>query len=344
MKKIILFLLILILAGAAFGAWIFLGSATGFLGNKETLYIRTNAATKAAVLDSLHQNKIITNNAAFEMLAGRMKYWQSIKPGKYEIKKGASLVNIVRMLRNGQQTPVNLVITKLRTKEDLARLVGNRFECDSLQMISFLTNNKTSLQEYDLTAETLMTAVLPDTYTFVWNTSPKKIFDKLFKESLKFWTEERKEKARSLSLTPEQVYTVASIVEEETNAAAEKGNVASVYLNRVRIGMPLQADPTVKFALKDFGLKRIYKKHLLVESPYNTYRNKGLPPGPICTPSKKTIDAVLNAPTTDFIYFVASSKFNGTHEFSATYAEHLQKAKAYQQELNRQEEIRKNSL
>ncbi len=342
MKKLLLFLSIFILIVAAVAAWMLMGSATAFGDKKEVLYISTNAATKAAVMDSLKQNKIIKNETTFNWLASRMKYWNKIKPGKYEIKKGASLLDIVRMLRNGQQAPVNLVITKLRTKEDLARMVGNRFECDSAEMISFLNDERTSLHEYDLTTETAMTAVLPDTYTFVWNSTPKLIFDKLFNESQKFWTEERKAKAQAQSLTQEQVYTVASIVEEETNAQAEKGNVASVYLNRVKIGMPLQADPTIKFALKDFGLKRIYQKHLTVESPYNTYRNKGLPPGPICTPSRKTIDAVLNAPKTDYIYFVASPNFDGTHEFSSNYKEHLQKAKAYQQELNRQEEIRKN--
>ncbi len=344
MKKVFLVLLAIIIAGAAIVAWMFLGPATGFSGKKETLYIRTNAANKTAIIDSLKQNKIIKNETAFNWLAERLKYWNSIKPGKYEIKEGTSLLTLVRMLRNGQQTPVNLVITKLRTKEDLARIVGSRFECDSLQMISFLNDANNSLSAYKLTPETAMTVVLPDTYTFTWNTTPKNIFDKLYKESQKFWTEERKAKAQTKSLTQEQVYTVASIVEEETNANEEKGNVASVYLNRVRIGMPLQADPTVKFALKDFGLKRIYEKHLSVESPYNTYRNKGLPPGPICTPSKKTIDAVLNAPNTEYIYFVASPKFDGTHEFSTNYQEHLQKAKAYQEELNRQENIRKNKI
>jgi UPF0755 protein len=141
-------------------------------------------------------------------------------------------------------------------------------------------------------------------------------------------------------MTPMQVTTLASIVEEETNAQAEKGNVASVYINRIQKGMPLQADPTVKFALKDFSLKRIYHKHLVVESPYNTYRVKGLPPGPICTPSKRTIDAVLDAPTTSYYYFVASPQFNGTHEFSTTYDEHLKKAKEYQEALNKLEASR----
>jgi UPF0755 protein len=238
------------------------------------------------------------------------------------------------MLRNGQQTPVNLVITKLRTKNDLARLIGNKFECDSLDVIRFLNNND-SLEQFDLTPDLAMSAVLPDTYTFFWNTGPPGIFKKLAEEHKSFWTADRKQRAEKLQLTPSQVSILASIVDEESNALVEKGNIASVYLNRVHKGMPMQADPTIRFALNDFTIKRVYGDHLKVSSPYNTYRNKGLPPGPICTPSKKTIDAVLNAPATDYLYFVADSSFNGRHQFSATYAEHLQKAKWYQQAFKR---------
>jgi UPF0755 protein len=183
---------------------------------------------------------------------------------------------------------------------------------------------------------------LPDTYTYFWNSTPEKVFEKLVQENEKFWNEERIQKAQSKNITPVQAHIVASIVEEETNADSEKGEVASVYLNRVRIGMPLQADPTVKFALRDFGLKRIYHGHLQAPSPYNTYRNKGLPPGPICTPSRKTIDAVLDAPQTNYLYFVASPKLDGTHDFSATYDEHLKKARLYQKELNRLDSVRKS--
>ena len=342
MKKIIgIALIIGLLVGAVIG-WIFLGSGTGFSASNEALYIRSNAATKGAVLDSLRKNKIITNEGAFSFLASRMNLWSNIKPGKYEIKKGESLLGIVRMLRNGRQTPVNLTIKKIRTKEDLARMAGSKFEFDSTQMLAFLSNAD-SLKEYNIDPERAMALVLPDTYTYFWNTTPKRVYKKLVDESARFWTEERKKKAESLGLNPVQAYTLASIVEEETNASAEKGNIASVYLNRITKGMPLQADPTVKFALKDFGLKRIYQKHLIVESPYNTYRNQGLPPGPICTPSRKTIDAVLNAPATQFLYFVASPKFDGTHSFSVTYDEHLKKAKEYQQALNNLEASRNNT-
>jgi UPF0755 protein len=332
MKKVVLIVLLVILLGVVVVAWMVIGPGTNFKGEKETLYIRTNAANKQAVLDSFTTNGIVKNQTVFNFLADRMQYWTSIKPGKYDIRKGSSVLEIVRKLRNGQQTPVNLVITKLRTKEDLARLAASKFEFDSAEMIRFIQNELPGKAVVD--TNTALTLILPDTYTFFWNTTPEKVFKKLSDESVKFWTAERKQKAEAKGLTPAQAYTLASIVEEETNSHAEKGNIASVYLNRMKIGMPLQADPTVKFAVKDFALRRIYEKHLMTESPYNTYRNRGLPPGPICTPSKKTIDAVLNAPETNYIYFVASPQFNGTHEFSASYSEHLQKAKAYQQALN----------
>ena len=333
MKKLLLVLLIIVLIGGAIVAWIFLGAATGFSGKKEILYISSKAATKEAVLDSIRKNKLVSNVTAFEWLAARMNYWSSVKPGKYEFKEGSSLLSIVRTLRNGQQTPVNLTITKLRTKEDLARIIGRRFETDSSIMMDFL-NNADSLRDFSIAPELVMTAVLPDTYTYLWTASPKAIFKKMHDAAEKFWTDERKAKARSQGLNEQQAYTLASIVEEETNHDPEKGNIASVYMNRVRKGMPLQADPTVKFALRDFGLKRIYEKHLQVESPYNTYRNAGLPPGPICTPSRKTIDAVLNAPQTDYYFFVASPEFNGRHVFTRTYSEHLVEAKKYQSALN----------
>jgi UPF0755 protein len=343
MRKLMLPLLIIVFGAVAIAAYIFLGSATAFEGKKETLYIPSKGASKKGVIDSLERNKIVSNTSAFSFLADRMGYWERIKPGKYDVPRGTSMLKILRMLRNGQQSAVNLVITKLRTPEDFARLTGNRFEFDSAQMIAVL-NSTDSLKEYNVLPHAALSAVLPDTYTFLWNTSPRKVYARLADEAKKFWNSDRVVKAAEQRITPEQATIVASIVEEETNAASEKGEVASVYLNRLAIGMPLQADPTVKFALKDFGLKRIYSTHLAVESPYNTYRNKGLPPGPICTPSKKTIDAVLNAPKTNFIYFVASPKFDGTHEFSATYDEHLQKARRYQQALNRQDSIRKKLI
>jgi UPF0755 protein len=327
MKKIIWTVLILLVLGGAVAAWIFLGPATGFKEKTEFLYIRSNAATKAAVMDSISKNKIVSNTSAFEFLANRMNYWDGIKPGKYEIKKGTSLLDIVRKLRNGQQTPVNLVITKYRLKEDLAKTAGSKFEFDDAEMLAFL-NSGDSLKDFNVTPETAMWLILPDTYQYFWNTTPRKVYTKLHDESQKFWTAERKKKAQDLGLTPLQVYIIASIIEEETTNHAEKDTIASVYINRYKIGMPLQADPTVKYAVRNFAAKRVAGEMLNSNSPYNTYRVKGLPPGPICTPTKLTIDKVLNAANTNYLYFVAHPKLRG-HLFSTTYDEHLRKRADY---------------
>ena len=208
------------------------------------------------------------------------------------------------------------------------------FECDSVQVINFL-NNDDSLKKYSLDTNTVMAAVVPDTYTYFWNITPDKIFRKIFDNSQKFWNDERKKKATDHGLTPVQACTLASIIEEETNSKTDKPNIASVYLNRMEKGMPLQADPTIKFALKDFGLKRIYEKYLFVESPYNTYQNKGLPPGPICTPSRETIDEVLDSPKTDYLYFVAKSDLSGNSVFTTNFKDHMKYAREYQEVLNK---------
>ena len=333
MKKVLLLLMLILFVGAAIGAWIFLGSATAFNEKEKTLYISSKAATKQAVLDSISKNNILKNEGMFGWLAEQMGYWAVIKPGKYDIEKGSNLISVIKKLRNGKQTPVNLVITKLRTKYDLAKLTGRKFEFDSADMIDYLSNAD-SLNNFNVDSNTVMTLVLPDTYTYFWNSTPQTVLKKLADESEKFWNEERIKKASDQGLTPKTAYILSSIVSEETNAMDEKDTIASVYINRIKSGMPLQADPTVKFALQDFSLRRILLKHLSVESPYNTYRNSGLPPGPISTPSKNTIDAVLSAPQTEYYYFVASSNFDGTHDFSKNYNEHLLKAKVYQQALN----------
>ena len=330
MKKVLITGLILVLIAGVVGAWIFLGPGTDFNAKREYLYIRSDAATENAVTDSLRANGIVSNFTAFHFLASQLDYWESIKPGRYEVEKGTSLLTLVRMLRNGRQAPVNLTITKLRTKEDFARLTGNKFEFDSAKMISLL-NNADSMERFDADTASAMWRVIPDTYSFLWTASAASVFSRLSAEAKKFWTEERKRKAEQLSLSPKEVYVLASIIEEETTNHQEKDTIASVYLNRLKKGMPLQADPTLKFATRNFALKRIAGPILQVESPYNTYRNKGLPPGPISTPSRKTLEAVLNPANTPYLFFVANSRLNG-HLFSTTFEEHLQKARGYWQQ------------
>jgi UPF0755 protein len=333
MKRIVRIVLLALLVVTGWFAWKFLGPATGFDTKNYYLHIRTGA-TYQDVLDSLTKNQVISNPAIFNIVANRLDYPRKVKAGRYDIKKGMSAVNIVRMLKNGQQEPVNLVITKIRTKEDLASMVGRKFECDSASFIAFL-NNADSLKQYHLDSNNVMTAVFPNTYTYFWNTTPSKIFAKLHNGYESFWTTERLSEAGGHHLTPQTAYTLASIVEEETLKKDDKPKIASVYLNRIDKGMRLSADPTVKFALRDFGLKRIYEKHLAVESPYNTYKVMGLPPGPICTPSAQTIDAVITSPKTNYLYFVARPSLDGYSNFAETYEAHLKYAKEYQQALDK---------
>ena len=214
--------------------------------------------------------------------------------------------------------------------------IGKKFdlECDSLQMISFLNNND-SLRKYNVDSNNVLSLVMTYTYNMKWNSTPGKILQHFYTAYQKFWTNERKVKADSLHLTPLKVISLAAIVEEETNIKADKYKIASTYLNRVRTGMKLQADPTVKFALKNFALKRVQGVHLKTDSPYNTYMYAGIPPGPICTPTPETIDAVLDAPKTDYLFFVASDKFDGTSVFTTNLTDHNKYAKLYQQELTR---------
>ncbi|MBZ4191752.1 endolytic transglycosylase MltG [Niabella beijingensis] len=325
----ILFMILLLLGFTAFK---FLGPATGKT-DSGFLYVKTGT-TMEQLKKQLVSENVLPGTTWFNMTANMMQYRQ-VKPGKYKLGRGTSILTLVRMLKNGNQTPVDLVITKIRTREALAGRIGKLFECDSSQTIGFL-NSSDSLGEYGLDSNTVMAAVQPLTYEIRWNTTPRTIFDKFFEAYKKFWTDERKQKASAQGLTPLQAITLASIIDEETNKAADKPRIASTYMNRIAKGMPLQADPTVKFALKDFGIKRILFGHLAVVSPYNTYKNKGLPPGPICTPQQSTVDSVLNAPKTDYIYFVASSNFDGSHIFTSNYQEHTKYAKLYQQALDAQ--------
>lgn len=334
-RKVLLTLLVILILTSAYAAWLVFGSITAFEGKNKFLYIHQEQARKDSLLAILKREKFVRNTGTFTFFANRLNLWNTLKPGKFEIKQGESALTIVRKLRNNQQSPVNLVINKLRIREDLARLIGRQFSTDSARAMQFVNNND-SLRKFGVDTNTVFTLIIPNTYTFYWNTSVSKILKKLADEKDKFWTKEnRLQKAASMGLTPIEVYTIASIVEEETNKHDEKGNIASVYLNRINTGMPLQADPTIRFALKDFTIKRVYHKYLDVISPYNTYRNLGLPPGPICTPSSITIDKVLAAPKTDYLYFVAKSDFSGYHVFASNYAEHQKYASEYQKALDK---------
>ena len=341
MKKLLLLLLTLILLVMIIGAYLVLGPGTAFETASHDLYIHTGMNYEE--LDSmLKKDEVIEHPALFKWLGNRVSYPANMKAGKYEIRKGTNLLNILKMLKNGRQVPVNLVITKLRTREDLAALIDRKFECDSLQFMRYI-NNPDTLKFYGLDTNTFMTMVFPNTYTYFWNTTPSRIFKKMEVAAQAYWTPDRLQEASARGLNRTTAYILASIVEEETTRKDDKPKIASVYLNRIRTGMRLSADPTVKFALRRFDLKRVYEKYLLVESPYNTYMNAGLPPGPICTPSMESLDAVLNAPSTKYLYFVAKPDFSGYSNFAETFPEHLKFAKEYQKALDEEMRIGQQS-
>ncbi|MCX6318299.1 MAG: endolytic transglycosylase MltG [Bacteroidetes bacterium] len=332
-KKIIIAIVLVLLLAGGFLGYKILGPAV-HVSDKKYFYIQ-DGATADQVSHALSEQQFISSEAWFSRVAGWMKY-RSVKPGRYELKNGMSLMDLVKMLRAGKQSPVKLVIIKERTKELFAGKMGKKFDtqCDSLRMIRFLSSND-SLARFDVDTNTVMSVIMPYTYEVNWNSSPEKIMQQFYTAYKKFWNEDRKSKAEALQLTPLQVITLASIVEEETNKKDDKFKIASTYINRIRQGMKLQADPTVKFAMKNFALKRILGVHLQTNSPYNTYMYAGLPPGPICTPTAETIDAVLQAPVTDYLFFVASYKFDGTSIFTSNLSDHSRYAKMYQQELTR---------
>lgn len=334
MKKILLVITSIIFILACIAAWILFSPATAFPEKSVYILVPQKENTDKQVMDEIMQKNILKSPSVFNFLATNMHIWQHVKSGRFKINQGENLYAILRKLKNNQQEQSKLVINKLRVPADLAKLIGKNFSIDSAHAMLFLSNPD-SLKQLGVDTTTLFYLVIPDTYFFYWNTPVIDILSKLKKESDDFWQKNhRLEKAAALGLSRDEIYTLASIVEEETRNNDEKDTIASVYINRLRAGMPLGADPTIKFALKDFGLKRILLKHLTVASPFNTYKNKGLPPGPVCTPSAVTIDATLDAPKTDYLYFVAKSDFTEGHHFSKTYAEHLFFANEYQRALD----------
>lgn len=333
-KKIKIVIGIILLLGiiAFFASRSYLGSNTT-ISEKTYVFVKTGS-DYAGLIQSIKDAQVIKDLSSFESVAKKLGVDKNIKPGRYEIQPGASNYTMAKMFRSGQQKPVNLVIKKYRMQQDLAAHISKKLECDSASVMKVLNDNN-YLKQFGLDSLSSLAAFTPNTYEFYWNSDAQKVFEKIQKQYNKFWDEGRKSKAAAAHLKPAQVMTLASIVEEETNAKDEKGNVASVYLNRLKKGMKLQADPTVKYALGDFAIRRVLLKHLNYPSPYNTYYVQGLPPGPICTPSLESIDAVLNAPKTDYIFFCASPDKPGYHNFAATNAEHDANAKKFQDWLDK---------
>ncbi|MGM9693493.1 MAG: endolytic transglycosylase MltG [Alloprevotella sp.] len=261
-------------------------------------------------------------------------YASHVHAGKFQVGNGASAFTIVRNLRGNRQETVKLVIVPcIRKVEDLAGRFSASLAADSLQLLATFTDT-TLLKKYGMTPQTAIALFIPNTYECYWNISPEALLEKMGKAHQNFWTQQRQADAEAQGLTPNEVVTLASIVEQETAYEPERNAVAGMYLNRLRQGMKLQADPTVKYALNDFSLKRIMHHHLTADSPYNTYRVEGLPPGPICIPSVSSVEAVLHPAQHSYIYMCASPDFSGKHCFATTYAEHLDNARKYAEALD----------
>ena len=290
-------------------------------------------ASYEQVIDSLKKHQIIMNYKALNWVAKRKKYTQFIKPGKYLLDKGLTTNEIVNMLRAGDQEPVMVTFNNLRFLEELAGAVSKYIEPDSLELIQKF-NDPAIHAKYGFNENTFHCMFMPNSYEFYWTTTADQFLERMSMEYKRFWNEERNNKAKELGLTREEVITVASIVQEESGKRDEKPVIAGLYLNRIKRGIPLQADPTVKFALGNFRIKRVLKSHLAVDSPYNTYRNPGLPPGPINFAELSSVEAVLNAVKTPYIYMCARQDFSGYHNFSTTLDGHLANARKYKAALD----------
>ena len=302
---------------------------------RDTVLLVPSGSGYKDVESKIIEEKILENHKAFRWVAKRKKYCDAVRPGRYLLKKGMNTNQLVNLLRSGQQTPVNVTFNNVRTFEELAGKVSAYFESDSLAFLeAFKRKDLSELHGFnDLTYKALF---IPNTYEFFWNTEPEKFIERMAVEYKRFWNEERAAKAKALELTPVEVVTLASIVQEETNKNEEKAAIAGVYLNRLQKGMPLQADPTVKYAHGDFTIRRITFEMLEIASPFNTYKNIGLPPGPICFPEVTSIEAVLNPEKHNYLYFCAKHDLSGFHSFARTLSEHNANAARYHRALNAQ--------
>ena len=303
------------------------------------IYIPSNSEF-TDVVKILLENGLLINANSFEWLAKQKKYDTNIKAGRYKINRALNNNDLVNLLRSGKQTPIKVTFNNLRNKEQLAGKIGSQIEADSLSILKYITDT-TFLNKLKLNTDNVACLFIPNTYEFYWNTSVEGFVNRMVKEYSDFWNSSRKKKAAEIKLNYYQVAVLASIVEKEQSIKRdERPEIAGVYLNRLKKRMKLESDPTLIFALGDFTIKRVLNKDKKVESPFNTYKNKGLPPGPICIPSINAIDAVLNASEHNYIFMCAKEDFTGYHNFAKTYAKHLVNARKYQKALNKRKIMR----
>jgi UPF0755 protein len=297
------------------------------------IFIPTNS-NFGDVKTILYKHGVIINRNNFEWLAKKKKYPDNIKAGRFIIRESLNNDELINLLRIGKNEAVKIIFNNVRTIDKLAEKISEQIEADKESILSLLTDTS-FIKKYEKDKRTISTIFIPNTYEFFWNTNAKQFIDRMYSESKRFWTEERKAKAEELNMSTNEVITLASIIEQETSKNDEKSIIAGVYLNRINKGWKLQADPTLIFALGNYGIKRVLNEHKEIDSPYNTYKIKGLPPGPICIPSIASIDAVLNYDKNKYLYFCAKDDLSGYHSFAKTNAQHNRNARAYQKALNK---------
>ncbi len=302
--------------------------------NEKSVYLHIYPkTTKEEVKEELISKTNVHSTLGFDIAEKILKF-NKLRTGRYEIKNGMNNISIVRMLRNGTQKPLRLRIRTTRTTQQLAKYLSTQLMEDSTRFINSF-NDTALLKKYDLNPKTVIALFIADSYDVFWNTTPENLLKKMHKEYIYFWNKQRREKAGKIPLSIIEVSTLSTIIDSESNNPKEKPIIAGLYINRLKRRIPLQADPTVVFAVGNFNIRRVLKEHIKIKSPYNTYLNKGLPPGPIRTPTKEGIEAVLNYDKNNYLFMCASEQFNGEHNFARTLSKHLANARKYQRALNR---------
>lgn len=282
----------------------------------------------------LYSNGLIIHRKNFEWWANQKKLPTLVKPGHYVVNPKMSNKDLVYMFRSGRQTPVDVTFNNVRDIYQLSGIIGHQIEPDSLSLIKLLTDSA-YIARLGFNKYTIPSMFIPNTYEVFWTIKPKAFVERMHQEYEKFWNKKRRAQADSIGLTPEKVSILASIIDKETNKVEEMPKIASVYLNRLDKGWRLQADPTVVFALGDYSIRRVLNEQKRVNSPYNTYRHRGLPPGPICIPSIASIEAVLKPANTKYLYFCAKDDFSGYHVFAKTNRQQQLNADKYQKALDK---------
>ena len=328
---ILLFVAICALFGG-FGYYLFL--YPNFAATKDTYIYIYPAKDFNDVCQQLMDSAKCLNIKSFKEVAKLLKYPGNMKTGRYAVKKGMNNYDLINNLRRGQQEPVRITFNNVRFKDELADKLSAQLML-SRQDINALLNDPSYCESIGFDTTTIKALFIPNTYEVYWNISAEKLLERMQREYNAFWTDERRKQAQQIRLSPIDVSILASIVEEESSVIDEYPVIAGLYINRLHRGMPLQADPTVKYAIGDFSIQRILFEHLKVDSPYNTYLYSGLPPGPLRIPSPKTMDAVLNYTRHNYLYMCAKEDFSGRQNFAVTLAEHNRNAERYQAELNR---------